>query len=298
MYLAHENTKEHLDQFLEKIKEKPDTWRVISIEFQPNEILETKLFENLCAKSLTSIFEQTECKIFWSKPHFILIFFQGRALPIEKCVEEFFKATEFKGFGQFFDILDLSIHWKSLLSLTERIEKETSKPEKQSSKAEDIKSSSLAEGFKIELSAEKIKQLSPLRNGRTKKLLLLVEDDPFTLQLVKLALKDGYDIITAETARQALAYYQRHLPDMVFLDIQLPDGNGVQLLEQITTADRHAYIVMLSSHTQKEKIIECQSKGAKGFIGKPFTRQRLVDTVSKFISSTGKIEPVEDRHGT
>ena len=127
---------------------------------------------------------------------------------------------------------------------------------------------------------------------------MLVEDDPFTLQLVKLAFKDGFEVITAETARQALVYYQRHLPDMTFLDIQLPDGNGIDLLGQMKEADDESYIVMLSSHSQKEKIIDCLQHGAKGFIAKPFTRQRLVDATDKFKAHYKKANSGNNRHGT
>ncbi|HOO51553.1 MAG TPA: response regulator [Alphaproteobacteria bacterium] len=310
MYLAHEDALVHLDHFLKKISDKPDSWRLISIEFQNNDILESRLFENLCLKSLQSSFEQTECHIFWVKPEFILVFFQGRALPIEKCVEEFFHHTEFKGFGRFFDILDLSIHWDTMLGVVDRIRKNKNvqqhlkTQEKTGDLSQDknhqttIDKPQNSSGLMIELSRDKLTQMSSVRAHRSRPLVLLVEDDAFTQQLVKLAIKDEFEIISAETALQALAYYQRHLPDMVFLDIQLPDGNGINLLQKISAADANNYIVMLSSHTQKEKIIECQGFGAKGFIGKPFTRQRLVDALQKFKSARNKSNVLEGIHGT
>lgn len=298
MHLSHENSLESLDTFLNGIKEKPSSWRLISIEFQSSDILGSTLFENICHKSLERCFEQTECHIFWVKPEFILIFFQGRALPIEKCVEEFFKATEFKGFGRFFDILDLSVHWTNMMQLRERLTKAKIKTVANTSQTSE-QSANISVGFKIELTKEKILQMMPTRQARTKPLILLVEDDPFTQQLVRLSLKDKYDVITAETARQALAFYQRHLPDFVFQDIQLPDGNGINLLEQMRDADPNAYVVMLSSHTQKEKILECQSLGAQSFIAKPFTRQRLVDAADKFMSKrNSNSASKEGRHGT
>jgi two-component system chemotaxis response regulator CheY len=153
-------------------------------------------------------------------------------------------------------------------------------------------------GFTIKLSEEKINQMKPIRKARVKPLILLVEDDPFTLQLVKIAFKENFEVITAETARQALVYYQRHLPDMTFLDIQLPDGNGIDLLGQMKKVDDESYIIMLSSHSQKEKIIDCLQHGAKGFIAKPFTRQRLVDATDKFKSQYKKSNSGNDRHGT
>lgn len=288
MNLIHEKTESLLKTFLEQIKPKPLSWRLISIEFQDCETLHSPLFHNLCEKNLHALFGETECKIYWDKPSgFILIFFQGRAMPIEKCVENFLKETEFKGFGRFFDILDLSIDWDNMTTLLNRIYAPKQKaPAIDISKkfAERPESISEQSGFIIELSKEQIKNLSAVRKTRERPLLLLVEDDPFTLQLVKLAFKEKYDVITAETARQALVYYQRHLPDMVFLDIQLPDGNGINLLQQMTNADDQCYPVMLSSHSHKEKILECHGYGSKGFIAKPFTRQRLLDATEKFIS--------------
>lgn len=308
MNLVHEKTEHLLAVFLDQIAPKPLSWRLISIEFQDCETLHSTLFQNLCLKNLHSFFDDTECKIFWHQPGFILIFFQGRAMPIEKCVEGFLKETEFKGFGRFFDILDLSIDWVPLTNLISRIISIESKVPKIDTTEPSL--ASLAEapasptvpvtstaGFIIQLSKEKIDHLVPTRKSRIKPLLLLVEDDPFTLQLVKLAFKDTYEVIAAETARQALVFYQRHLPDMVFLDIQLPDGNGINLLQQMTRVDSDSYVVMLSSHSQKEKIMECHTHGAKGFIAKPFTRQRLIDAADKFKTSR-KLSIEGNRHGT
>lgn len=307
MNLVHEKTEPLLNAFLEQIKPKPQSWRLISIEFQDCETLHSTLFQNLCLKNLHHFFDETECKIFWHKPGFLFIFFQGRAMPIEKCVEGFLKETEFKGFGRFFDILDLSIHWENLITLMERIsivkqkevidKKDDSVLVEFSSTPSTPQTEQVSSGFKIELSRAKIQHLLPVRKGRIKPLVLLVEDDPFTLQLVKIAFKETFEVITAETARQALVYYQRHLPDIVFLDIQLPDGNGINLLKQMTDADDLAYIVMLSSHSEKEKIVECLEHGAKGFIGKPFTRQRLIDASDKF-KSFRKLSLGQKNHGT
>jgi two-component system chemotaxis response regulator CheY len=277
--------------YIDSIKSKPKSWRLISIEFQDCETLHSKLFSNLCLKNIHSFFDETECKIFWLEPYQILIFFQGRALPIEKCVESFLKEIEFKGFGRYFDILDLSIHWQNFETLLTRI----LTPQKIDRPAE-VTFSNHDNGFKIQLSSDSIKAMSHTRENRAIPLVLLVEDDPFTLQLIKLAFKDKYDVITAETARQALIYYQRHLPDITFLDIQLPDGNGVELLKQMNAADPNSYIVMLSSHSQKERILDCIQKGAKNFIAKPFTRQRLLDATDKYHNLKSLIDTGRNSH--
>lgn len=311
MNLAHEKTDVLLTAFINQIKPKPQSWRVISIEFQDCETLHSTLFQNLCLKNIEHFFSQSDCKIFWKKPGFLFIFFQGRAMPIEKCVEGFLKETEFKGFGRFFDILDLSIHWDTLMTQMARLgifgeqktqhkPAEISSPHSEQEKKEATKKVITPDelGFTIKLSQESIERMKPLRKSRTRPLILLVEDDSFTLQLTKLAFKENYEVISAETARQALVYYQRHLPDMVFLDIQLPDGNGIELLEQMKGADNEAYIIMLSSHSEKERILKCLEHGAKSFITKPFTRQRLVDAAYKFKLLQNKADSESNRHGT
>ncbi len=298
MTIAYEKTESLLTSFVEHIAPKPQSWRVISIEFQECDTLHSGIFQNLCLKNLQHFFAELDCKIFWPRANFILIFFQGRAMPVEKAVEGFLKETEFKGFGRFFDILDLSIHWDNLQSLLQKILTHPVTSLSVPASGDMLSTSHHAQdGFTITLSRDKMAGISAIRRGRTKPLLLLVEDDPFTLQLVKLAFKEGHEVITAETARQALVYYQRHLPDMVFLDIQLPDGNGISLLQEMTKADDEAYVVMLSSHSQKEKIMDCITYGAKGFIAKPFTRQRLMDAADKF-RSVWKQPVGDNRHGT
>lgn len=297
MNLVHEKTEVLLKTFLEQIKPKQQSWRLISIEFQNCDTLNSPLFQNLCLKNIHHFFKESEATIFWYKPGFVLVFFQGRAMPIEKCVEGFLKETEFRGFGRFFDILDLSIDWDNLQKLLHRI-LAPAPPTIKIDMADAPVQKPIFHEFRFELLTEKIESLFEIRRSRLRPLIMLVEDDPFTLQLVKLAFKDGFDVITAETARQALVYYQRHLPDMVFLDIQLPDGNGMDLLKQMTKADKESHIIMLSSNSQKEKILDCISSGSKGFIGKPFTRQRLSDATDKFQLSKAQNTVGSNRHGT
>ncbi len=286
MKLSCENTDLRLSLFIDSIKNASYSWRMISIEFQDSENLRSDIFQSLCYQSLVDCFQRLEGEIFWFRPNFILVFFQGRPLPIEKAVESFLKSTEFQGQGKFFDILDLSIHWNELMVLatkllpkyksilTPPIEIDFQKPEASEPPLPRVQ-------FDIRLDPKKIAQMDVTRSQRRRPLILLVEDDTFTQQLVKLAL-ESYDIICAETTRQALVFYQRHAPDMTFLDINLPDGDGINLLKQISESDPKSYSVMLSGSSQKENIMAASTFGARNFIGKPFNRQRLMDAVSSF----------------
>lgn len=286
MKLSCENTDLRLSLFIDSIKNASYSWRMMSIEFQDSEALHSKIFQDLCYQNLADFFKKFDGEIFWFRPNFVFIFFQGRLLPIEKTVESFLKSLEFHGQGKFFDILDLSIHWNELINLAEHIVPKykgiISEPSGIDFVQPQTSTSPLPRvQFDVQLDPRKIAEMSELRSKRYRPVILLVEDDTLSQHLVRLAL-GGYEIIYAETARQALIFYQRHAPDLTLLDINLPDGSGINLLKQISESDPKAYSIMISGNSQKENILAAATLGARGFIGKPFKRQHLMDVVTGF----------------
>lgn len=121
---------------------------------------------------------------------------------------------------------------------------------------------------------DKIMESKEDRNGMTK--VLLVEDDAVTRWMVRSSLKEECEFVTANTANKAFALYSSFKPDIVLLDIGLPDNNGHEVLEWIMRNDPKACVVMLSSKNNVENISGCLEKGAKGFIPKPFVRENLL----------------------
>ncbi len=105
--------------------------------------------------------------------------------------------------------------------------------------------------------------------------VLVVEDDAITQRLATKILEDSTRLITAETAQEAIEMYLVHAPDMVFLDINLPDGSGLDVLQSLKACDPDAYIIMFSSQDKLEVIIDTLNAGASGFIAKPFHPARL-----------------------
>lgn len=106
--------------------------------------------------------------------------------------------------------------------------------------------------------------------------VLLIEDDPVTRWMVRLALKGECTLATAQDAGKAIRIYQAYQPDLVLLDIGLPDRNGKDLLSRLMLIDPGAYIVMFSSLGSRENIAETVQKGAKGFIAKPFRKKEIM----------------------
>lgn len=114
-----------------------------------------------------------------------------------------------------------------------------------------------------------------LRKSRLPLHVMLVEDDPVTRRLVTGAFKENYALITAENAEEAVANYLLHAPDIVFLDIGLPDTSGFDVLRQILLSDPEAYVVMFSGNSYLDNVTSALSAGASGFVAKPFKKEKL-----------------------
>lgn len=108
------------------------------------------------------------------------------------------------------------------------------------------------------------------RTSRKKPHILVVDDDAVTRHVVSRALRSHYPVSTAACAEEAVHKHFLLGPDMVFLDIDLPDGNGLQLLQYIRGYDPHAQIIMFSSNSYLDNRIKALLHGANGFAGKPF----------------------------
>lgn len=106
--------------------------------------------------------------------------------------------------------------------------------------------------------------------------VLLIEDDRSTRRLVKTGIKDHCELIEAPDASQGISAYSASLPDIVFLDIELPDGNGQSILQWIMRNDPGAFVVMFSGHYDIQNVTQSITAGAKGFIIKPFDVQKML----------------------
>ena len=112
------------------------------------------------------------------------------------------------------------------------------------------------------------------RQGQTR--VLLVEDDPVTRWMVRKSLKHDCDLVTAATANKSFSKIHSFQPDIVFLDIDLPDKNGREVLSWLMRNDPGLCVVMFSSNNNLDNIAEALEEGASGFIAKPFLKEQLL----------------------
>jgi CheY-like chemotaxis protein len=111
------------------------------------------------------------------------------------------------------------------------------------------------------------------REGRTQPHIMVVDDDPVTTRIISRALKDEYPIVTAHNAAEAIERHLLFVPDLVFLDIGLPDCDGFTVLEHIRSHDPNCTIVMFTGNSFLDYRVKAMSSGANGFLPKPFNRQ-------------------------
>lgn len=111
--------------------------------------------------------------------------------------------------------------------------------------------------------------------------ILVVDDAAFMRMMIKDTLKkNGYeDIIEAADGEQAVQSYKAENPDLVIMDITMPNKNGLEALKEIKEIDPNAKIVMCSAMGQESMVVEAIRNGAKDFIVKPFKADRILKTV-------------------
>ncbi|MBS5144896.1 MAG: response regulator [Butyricicoccus sp.] len=115
--------------------------------------------------------------------------------------------------------------------------------------------------------------------------ILLVDDAAFMRMMVKDTLsKNGYtDLEEAADGAQAVAKYDELHPDLVIMDITMPNMDGLEALKTIRAKDPNATIVMCSAMGQEAMVIEAIKSGAKDFIVKPFKPERILKTVTSIL---------------
>ena len=116
--------------------------------------------------------------------------------------------------------------------------------------------------------------------------ILIVDDSASMRQLVSFALKDaGYDVIAAVDGKDALGKANGTKVDMVVTDLNMPNMNGIELIKEIRsgTTNKFTPVVMLTTESQDSKKQEGRAAGASGWIVKPFTPEKLLGVVRKFV---------------
>ena len=115
--------------------------------------------------------------------------------------------------------------------------------------------------------------------------VLICDDAAFMRMMIKDILsKNGYNVAgEAENGARAVEKYAEVKPDLVLMDITMPEMDGIQALKKIKAGDPGAKVIMCSAMGQQAMVIESIQAGAKDFIVKPFQADRVLEAVKKVI---------------
>ena len=114
---------------------------------------------------------------------------------------------------------------------------------------------------------------------------VIADDEAFIRQvLLKMLERLGIDVVgVAENGRMALEMYNQHRPDIVILDIAMPEMDGLETLRKLLERDPEARVLMCTSFSSKQYVVEAVKIGAKGYLNKPFDLDKIREKISKIV---------------
>lgn len=120
----------------------------------------------------------------------------------------------------------------------------------------------------------------------TKKNVLIVEDNELNMKLFNDLLEvQGYATIKTMDGKEALEIVRKHMPDLIIMDIQLPEISGLDVIKWIKTDEelKHIPVIAVTAFAMKDEENRIRSGGCEAYIPKPISVQHFLDTVDSFL---------------
>lgn len=116
--------------------------------------------------------------------------------------------------------------------------------------------------------------------------ILIVDDAAFMRMMIKdILTKNGFEVVgEAADGAQAISLYQELQPDLVTMDITMPEMDGITALKEIKAVNPSAKIIMCSAMGQQAMVIDAIQAGARDFIVKPFQADRVIEAINKVLN--------------
>jgi two-component system chemotaxis response regulator CheY len=116
--------------------------------------------------------------------------------------------------------------------------------------------------------------------------IMIVDDAAFMRMMLRgILTKMGHEVVAeAENGKMAVSNYMKHGPDLVTMDITMPEMDGIEAVKKIRDLDANAKIIMCSAMGQQDMVIQAIRAGARDFIVKPFNADRVQDALEKVIN--------------
>jgi len=115
-------------------------------------------------------------------------------------------------------------------------------------------------------------------------LVLVVDDDARLREFMRVNLEmEGYSVREASSAEEALEVIEDQVPELVLLDVVMPGVDGWQMLQKMQERHGSIPVIMFSGQVDPETAADAESRGARGFVGKPFDPQQLIERAKQLV---------------
>lgn len=111
--------------------------------------------------------------------------------------------------------------------------------------------------------------------------ILVLDDELGPREALRMVLKSRYEVITTSTGSEALEVVRREPPDIAFLDIQMREMNGLEVLKAIKSIDAHIEVIMMTAYASLETAREAMSHSVSEYLIKPFSKSEIEQAVNK-----------------
>ncbi|MBP9865887.1 MAG: response regulator [Candidatus Omnitrophica bacterium] len=116
--------------------------------------------------------------------------------------------------------------------------------------------------------------------------ILIVDDEPGIVEEVSSFLaEEGYEIQTADTAGDGMRAFEAFKPDLILLDMKLPDQPGMEILKLVKRVSPATKVIVNTGYVDQKMIDEAEALGRDAFLQKPFNLERLLDEVERVLKS-------------
>lgn len=123
--------------------------------------------------------------------------------------------------------------------------------------------------------------------------ILIIDDEREILDTLSSILEDeGFSVLTAKDGKEGISLYMKEKPDLVILDVWMPEMDGIEVLSRIKEIDGDSRVVVISGHGNIQTAVEAVKKGADDFIEKPLTIDKVLEVIDRCIKRTERIERV------
>ncbi len=296
MQIISKDSERRLLNDLRSLWQKYPEHRCLQLKFSQTDKYDEK-WPTFVSETLKSFFEDILPDVFECQDHDIFII--NRTMTHKRVAQLLTRLKPELGvsseeIAKLAALYEIGVDWPKLRNILEkkiennRIAKEQAENERKlqitfDEASDDEKNLAFQEANK-ELSAS----LPKRRNKRKIAEIMVIEDDPLSQRLISNVLKGEYNYTILSEGKGAVITYLIKAPDVLFLDINLPDTSGHTILKKIFEIDPNAYVVMFSGNGDKENVLKAVNLGAKGFLGKPFTRDKLMQYIKKSPHMEGK----------